>query len=38
MRTHDWSDLSLDYEMTVELNKIDQAKKEAEYKALYGGK
>jgi hypothetical protein len=38
MRTHDWIDLSIDFEMAKTLNKIDQAKHIEEINALYGKK
>lgn len=38
LASHDWVELSIDYEMATTLNKIDQEKKEQEYKMLYGAK
>ena len=37
MKNHDWNDLSLDYEVTIELNKIDQGKEEAYWKECQVG-
>lgn len=34
IKNHDWSDLLCDYHTANELNKIDQKKKENEYRAM----
>lgn len=36
IESHDWNDLSLDYEAATVLNDIDQKKEEAKYKAMFG--
>jgi len=37
-KSHDWNDLSLDYESATVLNEIDQKKEEAKMNAMFGNK